>query len=206
MTERNKITGRDGPPPFVPFNETARKGPHSGRPGEHTKSSAGVTRPLQKHSNQPKQDVKMPIRQMDRPQPYHHKTYETASHKQAGGKPHQYHQTKSTHQHDRLQDRPFQVQPSKQRTHRVDQQHRRSKGHSNDRSQGQSMSDVLPVTFDSSEQHFPALTRPTPHPQHYTTTADDKHQPPHRPMLAWDGQASNMTTGGSIPFSAKRKM
>lgn len=204
MTERSKITSKvgDGPPMFVPFSEaTSKKQQHFAKPTEQTKgSSNSATLPPQK-------DVKIFPKQTDKPKGHQHhadKAYEAASYRQTGNKPHQHHHTMAHHR-DRFQDRPFQGQPSKQRTHNP--QYKRSKGHVNDRSQEQSLSDFLPVTFNSSEEHFPALSHSTHHPQPRLTAAegDTRHQPPHKPILAWDSQTSNTNTGGSIPFSAKRK-
>lgn len=210
VTERSNKTGYigDGPPPFVPFSEVVSKRQYSDK---HTETKSGAAEPPQKHSNQPKQDLKRSSgKQMDRPKPHQHhldKAYDTASHKQTVNKPHQHHQTKLSHQRDRLHDKSFQAQPSKQRMHNP--QYMRSKGHANDRSQGQPLSDLLPIAFDDSEKHFPALTHPTSHmhPKQHSLAPDDKQlQPPHKPMLAWDTQTSNTTTGGSVPFSAKRNL
>ena len=195
MMERSKATGSvgDGPPAFVPFSEATSKKHYTAKPTvESRKSGSTPTQSPLKHSNQPKQDVKTSAKQTDKPKAHQHqldKSYEATSHRQTGNKPHQ--QAKPSHQRERFQDRSFQGLSSKQRTH--NSQHKQSKGHANnDRLvslQGQSLSDYLPVTFNSSEEHFPALSHPTNHPR--------------PPMLAWE--TSNSTTGGSMPFSAKRK-
>ena len=203
--ERSKATGSvgDGPPAFVPFSEATRKNHFTAKPTVESRKSTATQSPL-KHTNQPRQDAKTSAKQTDKPKPHQHQIDRTepTSHRQSGNKPHQHHQAKP-HQRERFQDRSFQGESSKQRTYNP--HHKQSRGHVNDRSgrsQGQSFSDYLPVTFDSSEEHFPALSHPTSHPQPSSTAANDR--PPHRPMLAWDSQTSS-STGGSIPFSAKRK-
>lgn len=209
VTERSKITGNvgDGPPAFVPFGKVTSKRQDSAKPTEQAKSvNTSATMHPQKYSSQPKQDVKMSSKHTDKPKGYQHHpdTGEATSHRHTANKPHQHHQTKHSHQHDRFQDRPFRGQPSKHRTHNPQY---RSKGRADDRSQGQSLSDFLPITFNSSEEHFPALSHPTNHPQACFTSADGKqHPPPHKPSLAWDSHTPNTTTGGSVPFSAKPKM
>ena len=159
----------------------------------------------EKPSNLPKQDVKTLAKQTDKPiahQHYTEKTYEASFRRQTDStKPQQHHHQRKPHQRERFQDRPYHGHPPNQRAHNP--QHKQSKRQSNDksmRSQGQSLSDYLPVTFNSGEEHFPALSNPTSHPQPSFTTMRDEHPPPPRPMLTWD-----TTTGGSIPFSAKRK-
>ena len=211
VTERRGNIG-DGPPAFVPFSEVTSKRQYFHKPPEQPKNSASATQPPQKHTNQPKCDVKASFKQTNKPKTHHQHHFdktcdnEMTSHRHTGDKPHQHHQGKQSQQRDRFEDRPFQGQPSKQRTHNANPQYKRSKGHTNDRSHGQPLSDFLPVTFNSNEEHFPALSHPTSHPQARFTTADDKqHQPPHKPILAWESHTSNTTTGGSIPFSAKRK-
>ena len=207
VAERSKVTGNvvDGPPPFVPFSQAASKKQHPAKPTEQSRGS-GTSAAPQKHNNQARQDVKMSAKQTDKSKPHHHhqdKAFEATPHRQTGSKPH-HHQRQPFHQHDRFQDRSFQGHSSKQRPHNP--QYRRPKGHANDRSQGQASSELLPVAFNSSEEHFPALSHQTNHPQSRFTSADDKqHQPFHKPMLAWDSQTSNTTTGGSVPFGAKRK-
>ena len=206
MMERSKVAGTsgEGPPAFVPFSETTRKKHHTVNPsGEPRNSKANAP---EKPSNLPNQDVKTSTKQTDKPKAHQHHTYKATSHRQADGdKPQQqhHHHQRKPHQRERYQDRPFHGQPSKQRTYNP--HHKQSKGQTNEksmRSQGQSLSDYLPVTFNNSEEHFPALSYPTSHPQPSSITTRDEHQPPPppRPMLAWD-----TTTGGSIPFGAKRK-
>lgn len=211
VTERSKVTGNvgDGPPAFVPFSEATNKKLQSAKPMEQQTRNTNytsATQSPQKHSNQPKQNV-MPAKQVDKPKPHQHhidKTCEIPSLRVTANKPHQHHQAKSLHQHDRFHGRPFQGQPSKHRPYNP--QLKRSKGPPNDSSQGHALSEFLPVTF-SSEEHFPTLSHPTrSHPQPSISATDDRHHhPTHKPMLAWDNQTSNTTTGGSIPFSAKRK-
>ena len=211
LTERSKATGNvgDGPPPFIPFKEATSKRQYGAKATEQIRNSsttaAAAQSPL-KHGNQPKQDVKTSAKQTDKPKTHQHqvdRTHETPSHRQPGNKPHYHHQAKHFQQHERFQDKPFQGQHSRQRTHNP--KYKQSKGHANDESmRSHAQSDYLPITFNSSEEHFPALSHPTNHPQRSSTAADDKFQPPHKPLLAWDGQPSS-TTGGSIPFSAKRK-
>ena len=209
VAERSKVTGNvvDGPPPFVPFSQATSKRQHPAKPTEQSRTSGtSAAPPPQKHSNQPRQDAKVSAKQTDKAKPHQHhqdKTYEATSHRQTGNKSH-HHQRKPFHQHDRFQDRPFQGHSSKQRAHNP--QYSRSKGHTNDRSQGQASSELFPVTFNSSEEHFPALSHQVNHPQPGFTSAGDKqHQPSHKPMLAWDSQTPNTITGGSVPFGAKRK-
>ena len=215
MTERSKATGNvgDGPPAFVPFSEATSKKHYSPKPtAENRRSSSTATQSPLKHGNQPKQDVKTSAKQTDKRKAHQRQfdqTYEASSHiyRQTGNKPHQHHQAKPSHQRERFQDKSLHGQPSKQRTHSPYHKGHASAIDRSVRSQGQSLSDHLPVTFNSSEEHFPALSHPTNHPQPSFTTAYDKqHQPPHRPMLAWGSQTSDTTTtGGSMPFSAKRK-
>ena len=202
--ERSKAIGivGDGPPAFVPFSEATRKNHFTAKPTVESRKSNVTQSPL-KHNNQPKQDAKISAKQTDKPKAHQHqldRSYDTTPHRQSGNKPHQHHQAKPSHQCERFQDRSFQGEFSKQRTH--NSHHKQSRGHFNDRSgrsQGQSFSDHLPVTFDSSEEHFPALSHPASHPRPPSTAADDR--PPHRPR---DSQTSS-STGGGIPFSAKRK-
>lgn len=193
--ERSKATGSvgDGPPAFVPFSEATRKNHFNAEHTVESRKSTATQSPL-KHTNQPKQDAKTSVKQTDKPKTHQHqldRTYEATSHRQSGNKPH-HHQAKP-HQRERFQDRSFQGEFSKQRPHNP--HHKQSRGHFNDRSgrsQGQSFSDYLPVTFDSSEEHFPALSHPTSHPRPSSTAADDRPQ-------------TSSSTGGGIPFSAKRK-
>lgn len=206
VAERRGNMG-DGPPAFVPFSEATSKREYAPK---QFKNSVSSTQPSQKHTSHPKHDVKTSFKQMDTPKAHQHHFDKTCdngmtSYRHTGDKPHQHHPGKPSQQRDRFQDRPFQGRPSKQRTHNANPPNRRSKEHVNDRSQGQPLSDFLPVTFNSNEERFPALSHPTSHPQPRFTTADDKqHQPPHKPILAWDSQTSNTITGGSVPFSAKR--
>jgi len=211
IAERRGNVG-DGPPAFKPFSEATDKRQYSAKHVEQHKNNVSASQPSKKHSDQPKHDdVKTLSKQMDKPTTHRHhldKAFdkEMTSHRQTGDKPHQHHQGKPSQQHDRFHSRPFRGQSSKQRTHNPNPHYRQSKGHTYDKSQKQPLSDVLPVTFSSNEEHFPALSQPTSHPQPHFATADNKrYQSPHKLITAWDSQSSNTsTTGGSVPFSAKR--